>query len=152
MTYDVQTLSDIAEIRQLNARYNRLADVGDGEGYAANFTEDAEFDIVGNRVYRGRTEIASAASATQVTVHVTTEPEIAVEGDMAQQRVRMLSVVRAPDGSRNEFVASGWYVDVLKRTSEGWRYHRRRVELDLKVQEVFRKMGISAAFEALAQG
>lgn len=150
MAYDLQTLTDITEIRQLNARYNRLADEGDGPAYASSFTEDAEFHIVGNRVYRGREEIASAAAATQVTVHVTTEPEIAIDGDSAQQRVRMLSIVRAPDGSRNEFVASGWYIDTLKRTSEGWRYHRRRVELDLDLQQVFQKMGIAEAFTALA--
>lgn len=150
MAYDLQALSDIAEIRQLNARYNRDADKGDGEAYAKNFTEDAEFTIVGNRVYRGRAEIASAAAATQVTVHVTTEPEIELKGDTAEQRVRMLSIVRSLDGSRNDFVASGWYVDTLKRTPEGWRYYRRRAELDLNLQEVFSKMGIAEAFNALA--
>lgn len=150
MAYDLQALSDIAEIRQLNARYNRFADIGDGAAYAGNFTEDAEFDIVGNRVYRGRAEIASAAQATSVTVHVTTEPEINLDGDTAHQRVRMVSAYRAPDGARNEFVATGWYIDVIKRTSEGWRYYRRRVELDLATEQVFEKMGITAAFAKLA--
>ena len=148
--YSSDALSDIAEIRQLNARYNRLADTGDGRAYADSFTEDAELEIVGNRVYRGHAEIASAAAATQVTVHVTTEPEIDLAGDAARQRVRMLSIVRAPDGSRNEFVASGWYVDELRRTREGWRYHRRRVELDLATARVFEKMGIAEAFSRLS--
>jgi len=147
--YDLQTLSDIAEIRQLNARYNRFADIGDGASYAANFTEDAEFDIVGNRTYRGRAEIAAACEATSVTVHATTEPEISIDGDIAQQRVRMLSILRTPNADRNEFVASGWYVDTLKRTPEGWRYYRRRVELDLSVDRVFEKMGITEAFRSL---
>ena len=61
----------------------------------------------------------------------------------------MLSIVN--DDGRNEFVASGWYVDTLKRTADGWRYHRRRAELDLSVQQVFAKMGITEAFNALAQ-
>lgn len=152
MKYDLQALSDIAEIRQLNARYNRVADLGDGAAYALNYTEDAEFEIVGNRVYRGRAEIAQAAAATTVTVHVTTEPEIELDGDTATQRVRMLSIVFDPQSRRNEFVASGWYEDVLQRTAEGWKYKRRRAMLDLDIQSVFEKMGIGAAFNELAAG
>ncbi len=151
MSLDIQFLSDYVEIRQLNATYNRLADSGDGEAYAQLYTEDAEFHIAGNQTYYGRQEIASAAAATKVTVHVTTEPEIAIDGDTATQRVRMLSVYRAEDLSRNDFVASGWYVDELKRTADGWRYHRRRAELDLDIAEVFRKMTITDSFAALAK-
>lgn len=149
MTLDIQFLSDYVEIRRLNALYNRLADGGDGDAYAQLYTEDAEFHIVGNQVYRGREEIASAAAATTVTVHVTTEPEIEVDGDSATQRVRMLSVYRAEDLSRNDFVASGWYVDELKRTADGWRYFRRRAELDLEITAVFEKMSISDSFASL---
>ncbi len=151
MAYNLQELSDIAEIRQLNAHYNRMGDLGEGEAFAAHFTEDAEFEIVGNRIYRGREEIASAAASTQVTVHVTTEPEIELDGDVATQRLRMLSVVRALDGSRNEFVASGWYLDTLKRSADGWLYHRRQAKLDLAIDKVFEKMGIADAFAKLTK-
>lgn len=150
MKYDLQALSDIAEIRQLNASYNFDADRGDGEAYATHFTEDAEFEIAGNRVYRGRAEIASAASATTVTVHVTAEPQIELEGDTARQRVRMLSIVFDPASQRNEFVASGWYEDELRRTGEGWKFVRRRARLDLDIQQVLAKMGVTAAFDRLA--
>jgi 3-phenylpropionate/cinnamic acid dioxygenase small subunit len=146
MTYDLQTISDYLSIRDLCARYNRYADLADGENYAELFTEDAEFHIVGNRVYRGRTEIAAACAATQVTVHITTDPLMEFHGDTATQRSRTISVYRALDGSKNEFVASGWYIDELKRAPEGWRFFRRRVELDLKIDEVFRKMTISDSF------
>jgi ketosteroid isomerase-like protein len=151
MKYDLQALSDIAEIRQLNASYNRAADRGDGITYASHFTEDAEFEIVGNRIYCGRTEIAQAASATTVTVHVTTEPEIDLDGDFATQRVRMLAVVFDPSSRRNEFVSSGWYEDLLHRTDAGWKYKFRRARLDLDIQMVFEKMGIGEAFNKLAQ-
>ena len=93
---------------RLSARYNRLADLGDGESYSKLFTEDAEFEIVGNRVYRGRKEIASAASATKVTVHITMDPVIELNGDEATQRSRLITCYRALDISRNEFVATGW--------------------------------------------
>jgi len=148
MAHDIQFLSDYVEIRQLNASYNRIADAGDGEHYAQLFTEDGEFEIVGNRVYRGRADIAAACSTTRVTVHVTTEPEIEIDGNTARQRLRMISIFRAQDKSRNEFVASGWYTDELRRTQEGWRYYRRRAELDLELSEVFARMTLSDAFEA----
>ena len=151
MKYDLQALSDLAEIRQLNASYNRAADRGDGKAYAKHFTPEAEFEIVGNRTYRGHDEIAMAASATTVTVHVTTEPEIELRGDTATQRVRMLSIVSDPSGPRNEFVSSGWYEDELERTSEGWRFKIRRAILDLDIENVFEKMGIAAAFNRLSQ-
>jgi 3-phenylpropionate/cinnamic acid dioxygenase small subunit len=146
MKYDLQTISDYLSIRDLCARYNRYADVADGENYASLFTEDAEFHIVGNRIYRGHAEIAAACRATQVTGHITADPLIEFNGDTASQRSRIISAYRAPDCSRNEFVATGWYIDELKRTPEGWRFHRRRVELDLKIEEVFRKMTITDAF------
>lgn len=147
MPLDVQFLSDYVEIRQLNALYNRHADGGDGERYASLYTHDGEFHISGDKTYRGRTEIAAIAAATTVTIHVTTEPEISVEGDMARQRVRMLTCVSRP--GRNDFVATGWYLDELHRTPDGWRYRRRRVELDLPVGEVFEKMGMVEAVRSL---
>lgn len=146
MTLDIQFLSDYVSIRQLNALYNRVAD---GGAFSSVFTEDAEFTIAGNQTYVGRKEIASAAAATTVAVHVTTEPEIEIDGDKAVQRVRMLSVYRAEDLSRNEFVASGWYIDELKRTAEGWKFFRRRAELDLHIEEVFKKMTITESFEKI---
>ncbi|MDG2326534.1 MAG: nuclear transport factor 2 family protein [Halioglobus sp.] len=71
---ELQYLSDYVAIRQLNAKYNRYADLADGTSYSNLFTEDAQFNIVG-------------------------------EG-----------------------------------TEEGWRYHRRRVELDLDINAVVEKV------------
>lgn len=136
----LQYLSDYVAIRQLNATYNRYADLADGKSYSSLFTEDAEFNIVGEGIYVGREQIAARCNATTTAVHVTTEPELDINGDIAQQRVRMLTVLQDGNGARNEFVASGWYIDELKRTEEGWRYHRRRVELDLDINAVLAKV------------
>ena len=136
----LQYLSDYVAIRQLNATYNRYADLADGKSYSSLFTEDAEFNIVGEGSYVGREQIAARCNATTTAVHVTTEPELDINGDIAQQRVRMLTVLQDGNGARNEFVASGWYIDELKRTEEGWRYHRRRVELDLDINAVLAKV------------
>lgn len=136
----LQYLSDYVAIRQLNATYNRYADLADGKSYSSLFTEDAEFNIVGEGSYVGREQIAARCNATTTAVHVTTEPELDISGDIALQRVRMLTVLQDGNGTRNEFVASGWYIDELKRTEEGWRYHRRRVELDLDINAVLAKV------------
>ena len=136
----LQYLSDYVAIRQLNATYNRYADLADGKSYSSLFTEDAEFNIAGEGIYVGREQIAARCNATTTAVHVTTEPELDIIGDIAQQRVRMLTVLQDGNGTRNEFVASGWYIDELKRTEEGWRYHRRRVELDLDINAVLAKV------------
>ena len=40
---ELQNLLDYVAIRQLNAKYNRYADLADGTSYANLFTEDAEF-------------------------------------------------------------------------------------------------------------
>jgi len=136
----LQYLSDYVAIRQLNATYNRYGNLADGKSYSSLFTEDAEFNIVGEGIYVGREQIAARCNATTTAVHVTTEPELDISGDIAQQRVRMLTVLQDGNGTRNEFVASGWYIDELKRTEEGWRYHRRRVELDLDINAVLAKV------------
>ena len=112
----LQYLSDYVAIRQLNATYNRYADLADGKSYSNLFTEDAEFNIVGEGIYVGREQIAARCNATTTAVHVTTEPELDIDGDIAHQRVRMLTVLQDGNGARNEFVASGWYIDELKRT------------------------------------
>ena len=136
----LQYLSDYVAIRQLNAKYNRYADLADGTSYSSLFTEDAEFNIVGEGTYIGREQIAARCNATTTAVHVTTEPEIDISGDTAQQRVRILTVPQDGKGTRNEFVASRWYIDELQRTEKCWRYHQRRVELDLDINAVVEKI------------
>lgn len=139
-TDNLQFLADYIAIRQLNATYNRHADRADGEAYANLYTEDGELNIVGEGIYSGREQIAARCNATTTAVHITTEPEIDINGDTALQRVRMLTVLQDGKGTRNEFVASGWYIDELKRTEAGWRYYRRRVELDLDINSVLEKV------------
>lgn len=62
MNDKLQYLLDLDEIRRVSVLYNRYADASDGEAFASLFTEDGEFDIVGNRTYRGREEIASVCA------------------------------------------------------------------------------------------
>lgn len=141
-----QEISDYIEICTLSARYNFFADSGNGESYAALFTDDGAFEVVGNRTYVGRAELsACAATAANKTIHVTANPIIEVDGDEATQRSRLISCMRNADGSRNEFVNTGYYVDRLRRTPQGWRFVTRRAEVDLNTDELLTKLDVRAA-------
>ena len=140
MGYDLRTLSDIAEIRRLNARYNKVADNADAPAYAALFTEDGVFELIGSAPVCGRIALEAMALATTATIHVATEPDIEVDGDSARQQVRMLILGARRDKSWNRLVTSGWYHDVLARMPDGWRYRHRRVELDLDLPIVRSEM------------
>jgi uncharacterized protein (TIGR02246 family) len=127
-------------IRQLSAQYNRYADAADGEAFANLFTPDGVFEIRGNR-YVGSREIADVCSRTTGVVHITTDPLIAIDGDRARQTSRVIAVRAAPDKSEVFFVSTGMYTDELIRTAEGWRFLRRRGELDLEYEQVRRLLG-----------
>ena len=145
--YDPQWVSDYLQIRDLSARYNYYADMGDAENYAALFTEDGEFDVDGQHVFRGHQQLADVMTVPRQnratrSVHITTDPTIEIDGDIAHQRSRVISYLRMPDGSRNEFVATGWFHDELRRTPDGWRFTRRRSELDLNIDQALAKLGV----------
>ena len=149
MTYDIQQLSDCQEIRDLTAQYNYLADTGNAVGYAELFVPDGEFDVVGHAVYRGRDQliglITRADTAADLKpVHITADPHIEISGDAARQRCRLITCVRSADGSRNDLVNTGWFYDELRRTPDGWRFVRRRAEVDLSIGATFAKLGIDA--------
>jgi ketosteroid isomerase-like protein len=153
VTYDVQRLSDCQEIRDLNAQYNYFADTGDAAGYAELFVPDGEFDVVGHTVYRGRDQLTDLISRADAAgelkpVHITADPQVEISGDTARQRCRLITCVRSADGSRNDLVNTGWFHDELRRTPDGWRFVRRRAEVDLSIAATFAKLGIGALLSA----
>jgi hypothetical protein len=150
VTYDVQQLSDCQEIHDLTVQYNYLVDTGDAVGYAGLFVPEGEFDVVGHAVYRGREQLTQLiaradAAADLKPVHITTDSYIEVSGDTARQRCRLITCLRSADGNRNELVNTGWFQDELHRTPGGWRFVRRRAEVDLSIGATFVKLGIDAA-------
>lgn len=148
--HDLRTIADYLSIRDLSAQYNYFADHGEARQYAELFVEDGEFDIVGHRVYRGRAELqglieAGKSNTESKRVHVTADPFIEIDGDSARQRSRVITCVRATDGTSNEFVNTGWFIDELRRTEDGWRFVSRRAEIDLNMRTNFEKLGLYAA-------
>jgi hypothetical protein len=137
-------------IRDLSAEYNHCADTGNGDRHAQLYTEDGEFEIAGDRVYRGREQLAALTSSTTILAHSTTDPVIEIDGDTARQTSRLLLTSKPQDGSANEFIATGRYIDELSRTPDGWRFHKRRIESDASPEEIRRKMGLTEAFDEVA--
>lgn len=122
-----QLFADRIEICELTAAYNRRFDRGDGPAWAETFITDGELVVAGDRAYTGNQLVDFCAERTGRFHHLTTDPEISVDGDRAVQRCSLLLLSTA--GERPELVAAGRYVDELRRTSGGWRFTRRTVTM-----------------------
>ena len=102
-------MDDIEAIKQLKARYFRLMDTKDWEGFATVFAEEASMrnSPDPNEVFEGREEIVrkvSAALAEAVTVHHGHMPEITLTGDDTANGVwAMYDFVELP-----QLVLHGW--------------------------------------------
>lgn len=121
---------DIVAIQQLLARYNTAVDRGDGEAFAATFTDDG-VSINGESRVTGRAALAAvparvAASAPGLR-HWVANHVIDVDGDEATATVYLLAL-RA--GTPPSLLTSGRYVDRLRRTAEGWRFAVREFLAD----------------------
>ena len=132
MEHDVSWLIDRAEIRELTARYGRYFDDGDAEEFANLFMEDGSMEVVGGPTTNGRYELTEMCKQVPWgTMHVTVDATVEVDGDSAVQVVNIVVLGRpATRKDKPTFVGTGRYVDDLVRTTEGWRFSKRRVTLD----------------------
>lgn len=127
----LQYLWDVHAIREVSLRYNRYADAADGESFASLFTEDGEFDIVGNKLYRGRAEIAAVCAAAKGIVHLSLDSQVEIDGDTARQTSKLIVLRLAADKSSLEFVSTTTLTDRFVRRGDTWLIKRRRSHLDL---------------------
>lgn len=122
--------SDAEQIRDLYARYSFAYDGGRAEEYAALFTEDGVFEVVGGPDVQGRVALAGMVSAAAArparTLHMVSNVLVTVTGDSAtgQAYVQLLALV---DGALR-VVTVGTYDDTFVRTATGWQLTRRRFE------------------------
>jgi hypothetical protein len=118
---------DQIDIRELTAHYNRAADAGDGDGFAATFTADGALIVAGETVCSGKEELASFAGKARGTIHATTDAVLTLLGDEARQECTLLLFRVARDGSGVRLQNTGRYEDEIVRTRQGWLFHRRSV-------------------------
>jgi uncharacterized protein (TIGR02246 family) len=122
--------SDAEQIRDLYARYSFAYDHGRVDDYAALFTDDGVFEVVGGPEVQGRTAlagmVAAAAARPARTLHMVSNILVTVAGDSAAGRayVQLLAWV---EGALR-VVTVGTYDDTFVRGASGWQLSRRRFE------------------------
>ncbi|MEZ5169393.1 MAG: nuclear transport factor 2 family protein [Acidimicrobiia bacterium] len=122
------TESDDTAIRRLLATYCHAYDDGRTDDFAALFTDDAQFTVMGV-THTGRPAIRENIGAwkpgTPVGQHVTYNAVIEVTGDAADAATDFCYLQRSDDGLR--LTQAGRYIDELVREGGGWRFRSRTI-------------------------
>jgi len=131
----VQRLEDLLAINQLFIDYGEHLDAGDFDAYAQLFAEDGEVLLGPMGRATGRAEIQALMTKTLgdrvgTSFHLVTSPRITLDGDRATSTVMWTVVARAESGPP-QVPMVGHHVDDLVRTSDGWRFQRRRGMINL---------------------
>lgn len=123
-------MDDYEAIRQLVARYNVAFDELDVEGWVNCFTEDGFFERSNaGRSYQGSEELRELLAGFPVKGrHVTTDFQIAVDGDHATMSCYLTYLDRAANHALMMF---GVYADELRKVNGSWKFSTRRLEVDL---------------------
>lgn len=131
----LRILEDRLEIADLLAAYGPRVDAGDADATAALWTEDGVYDV-DTGVYEGRQGIADMVRSSfhqglllRGCAHLTSPPQVEVDGDTAVAVGHSQLVARREDGRGFTVLRTTAHRWELVRTSEGWRVHRRTSRL-----------------------
>ena len=120
------SLQERAELADLMARYAIYADAGEGDAFAAMFTEDGEL-VIRDQAVRGRSNLAAMINRkTSRTLHLPSAPVLVkVAPDRVRARSQLLFMRDATASASGE---SGFavYEDTIVKTPQGWRFQQRR--------------------------
>jgi uncharacterized protein (TIGR02246 family) len=120
----------IEEIRQLKARYFRMLDTKDWDGFAAVFTPDAVLDsgawtITGSETIRDR---VSASLEGITTVHHGHTAEITIDSPTTAHAIwAMADELHAGGHPEKGLTGSGHYHEEYTHTDDGWRISRSQL-------------------------
>ncbi|MES2494021.1 MAG: nuclear transport factor 2 family protein [Pseudomonadota bacterium] len=141
----LQYLLDVHEIREISVLYNRYADASDGARFAALFTEDGEFDIVGARTFRGHEEIAAVADGSLGILHIAVDSIVEVDGDSATQTSKLIVGKFSPDRTTLDLIGTTTMRDVFVRQPDGWRIRKRQSHLDTDPAATLARLAVHTA-------
>ena len=144
MNEKLQYLLDVHEIREVSVRYNRYADASQGDRFASLFTEDGEFDIVGNRTYRGRAEIASVCNGSVNILHIAVDSIVEVNGDSATQESKLIVGKISADRASMDFIGTTTMRDNFVRQDGRWLIKRRQSHLDTDPAAALSRLAVKA--------
>lgn len=139
----LQQLEDERSILQTLYQYGHAMDYGPDADFVSCFADDGVWEIrmrrnpQGGFTCKGRSEIeASLALQSSVRVpslyakHLLVEPRISISGDTAAAFSYFIRV-EPKDDLPTQIVASGRYIDHLRRCDDGhWRFEHRVAEID----------------------
>src|SRR5262245_38519772 len=118
-------MDDIEAIKQLKARYCRLMDTKDWDGYRQVFTDDVTMDTTdsGGNVITGADaflEFLVPTIGDVVTVHQCHTPEIDITSSTTATGIwAMEDMLQFPDG--NELHGYGHYTETYEKADGTWR-------------------------------
>ncbi|WHO38957.1 nuclear transport factor 2 family protein [Sphingobium sp. AP49] len=130
--------ADWLAVANVKARYCRLLDTKDWDGFAALFTPDFRLDATGSGgpLLEGR-DIAIASVRASIdaarTVHHVHSPEISIAGDDAMAIWAMQDHLAWPDG--RTLLGHGHYHEDYRRDDGNWRIaasRLTRLAIDMK--------------------
>jgi uncharacterized protein (TIGR02246 family) len=125
---------DELEIMTVLARIAQYSDAGSLDDYAAQFTEDATWEMPPAPPKHGRAAIQAAGAARRAegqtgpgtqTRHVITTVAVSVDGDtaVAESYWQFYTATDTAPALRS----MGSYRDTFRRTAAGWRLARRQI-------------------------
>ena len=115
---DTQRLADLTEIHELCARYMMLCSQFIDDRWLEVFTPDAEYNAFGTAYDLERfPALLAAAPRGQFIGNL---PVVDFDGDTATGVQHYIFIDQATHAMR-----LAWYSDEYRRTTEGWRIHRR---------------------------
>jgi uncharacterized protein (TIGR02246 family) len=121
---------DILAIQKLIADYNHIVDAGDGEEFAALFTDDGSLDT-GFNVVKGSNELRDFAALVPSMApgarHLVTNVSIEGTGSDATARLYLQMWSTAGGAAESKLVISGRYEDTLRRDDGRWRFVTRKM-------------------------
>jgi uncharacterized protein (TIGR02246 family) len=121
------SVEDFIEIQQLCARYNHAVDHGDGEAFAAMFTEDGTL-LAGSTV-SGRAALAAFAASVPESLsnprHIATNIVIAGDAGAATVSAYLQVWARVGADTAPRLVTSGQYDDRVVAQDGGWLFASR---------------------------
>lgn len=126
MSYDLQTLSDRAEILEVLSRYGRALDTKDWDLMRTVFDKDGSADFAIGRPFEGIDDVIvgcrSQMDFLDNTQHFMGNHEIEIDGDRARGRCQLIgSAFLQTKAGAPSACLRGEYVDEYVRTDEGWR-------------------------------
>jgi 3-phenylpropionate/cinnamic acid dioxygenase small subunit len=134
-------LEDQAAICRTLYEYGSALDYGDRDQFLGCFTRDAEYVVTmrtsGEEAmhFRGHGQLADyfdghTHAPAAWHKHITTNPDVAVDGDGASATSYFIRVDSGADAGPATVLASGRYRDELVRDGTRWRISSRRCEVE----------------------